>query len=208
MTEIARIRGQYRKKAMWRPFRVLLTVTGLSLLTGGLALISRYLFQLRASATAEVNEKLLTIETSHSIFGRTFKSAKSVTPLEKVHSVRVENRYRTLHLVIGFGFLTAGLLFGVHWLLDGLGAGYPYLFLLGAAIVLLGMSIDIIIFYLVPTGECRTSVAVRTAFWQFCLTGLKKVDATQFVAAVAGHLSGATDVSPDSRQNANESASE
>ncbi len=208
MTEIARIRGQYGKKAMWRPFRVLLTVTGLSLLTGGLALISRYLFQLRAVATAEVNEKLLTIETSHSIFGRTFKSVKTVTPLEKVHSVRVENRYRTLHLVIGFGFLTAGLLFGVHWLLDGLGAGYPYLFLIGAAIVLLGMSIDIIIFHLVPTGECRTSVAVRTAFWQFCLTGLKKVDATQFVAAVANHLSGATDVSQDSRQNANESASE
>ena len=187
--DIPKIQGQLERKRLWSPLRILLAVTGICLIIGIAKLTARFMLQLRTNATAVLSDGLLTVETIYSLWGKQFRKAKTITPRDKINSIQLENQFRVAHLIIGFGFLVVGLLCGVHWLLNGLGAGYPYLFLIGAGIILAGIVIDVILFHLIPEGEGRSSVIINTAAWRFRLTGLNKTIAEQFVTAATKQLS-------------------
>ncbi|MBN2719024.1 MAG: hypothetical protein JXX14_24465 [Deltaproteobacteria bacterium] len=189
MTDTQRnINGQLRKKPLWPPLRILFTVTGISIFLGTLTLIARHLLQLRAMATATLDGGLLTVTATYSLLGREFRKTQTVIPGAQVRTVQFEKRQRISHLVVGFGFLAVGLFCGVHWLLNGLGAGYPYLFLAGAGVILAGVAIDLILNHLIPNGRGQTSVSIATAGWRFRLTGVSESDASQFVSFAAGTL--------------------
>ena len=170
------INGQLNKKALWPPIKIFFTVTGIALFTGALTLMARFLFRLRANATAALADGTLIISATYSVFGRDFKTVRTVTPEARIHSIQLEKRYSVIHLVVGFGFLAIGLFCGVHWLLGGLGAGYPFLFLAGAGVIAAGIAIDVILCFMIPQGEGRSSVIVNTAGWRFRLTGLAEDD--------------------------------
>lgn len=185
------IHGQLDRKRLWPPVRVLFTVTGISLILGVGTLLGRYLLQLRANTTAVLTEGILTLQTTYSLWGRQFRTVTTVTPRNKINSIQLENRYRVVHLVIGFGFLMVGLFCGIHWLLNGLGAGYPYLFLIGAGVILAGLAIDIILFHMIPKGAGRSSMVVYTESWRFRLTGVDDAAARAFLSAASRQLDSA-----------------
>jgi len=85
---------------------------------------------------------------------------------------------------VGAAFLTAGLLAGIHWLLDGLRAGYPYLALLGAGIILAGLGLDLLLFLLVPGSEGPRAILLETDTRHFRLEGVDIPASDQFVASV------------------------
>ena len=204
MTEMqTNIQGQLQKKPMWAPVRILFAITGLSLIWGGIIIASRYLLRLQTTATATLSEGLLTINATHSLLGREFKKTRTITPNTRIQAVQIEKRRRIVHLMVGFGFLTVGVFSGVHWILNGLGAGYPYLFLIGAGVIIAGIAIDLILNQLIPDGNGRSSVIINTTSWRFRLTGLSDDDAGRFVRFAAQTLS-----TPSHGQVANEPAPE
>ena len=96
-----------------------------------------------------------------------------------------EDRMRYLYLLVGFGFLCTGIWVGIQFLVDGLNAGYPFLTLIGAGIVLAGVGIDLGLHLFFPRGNGRQRMTLQLGKWQIRLCGLNAADVERFVAAVA-----------------------
>lgn len=187
-TENFNISGRLSKKCTYPLIQVLLTVTGLSLALGIFELMGRYLLALRKNATATLANGTLTIKVTYSIFGKPIKNTQTITAAKNINAIEMENKARYLHLLVGFGFLVIGLFCGVHWLLDGLGARYPYLALIGAGVILAGVAADLLLYYFIPEGPGKTHVGLAIPGWRFRLLGVSNDDATSFITRVTSLL--------------------
>ena len=117
---------------------------------------------------------MLTVTREWSLLGRSIRRSVTTSPITDVSSVRFENRQRYLYLLVGFGCLVVGVLIGAQWFLNGLRAGYPFLTLIGALVVLSGVILDIVLYLFWPIRGGRTSLIITQGPW---ITRLKGVDA-------------------------------
>ncbi|MBN2802530.1 MAG: hypothetical protein JXR91_05515 [Deltaproteobacteria bacterium] len=162
--------------------RVLLSITGLSLVSATGRLILRYLFNFRQSVNITAGQKVFSLKVKRTLFNLTVKNSEIVLPEESLRSLSIENSFKYLHLVAGAGFLVAGIFTGVHFILDGLGARYPYLALMGAFIIALGVILDALLYFLVPQSSGFTSVNISTQSKNYRISGVEYEKALQLVS--------------------------
>lgn len=176
--------GEVARMPSFGPVRVLLIATGLILIRNLLRLLARYCIGLRGRATAAVHTHILTLTVEWFLFGRRIRRSKTVTPISRLTAVRFENRQRYLYILVGAGALVTGILVGMQWFLDGLRAGYPYLVLVGAAVIAAGVIIDVVMFLFVPKGEGRSHLVLGLGPWIVRVVGVDTSRATDFITAV------------------------
>lgn len=182
-TENPRVEGHLARRLTWAPVRVLAIITGFALLRGVLALLARFALVFRKRATATVEGDSVILEVKWSLVGKTIRETRTVSPVSSLEAVRFENRKRYVYLLVGFGFLAVGAWFGIQYLVDGLRAGYPYLALVGAGVVLAGVLLDILLYTLVPEGEGRSRIILAMGPWLHRIAGVDSGDGERFVAA-------------------------
>lgn len=180
-TNAVMVKGEVSRMPAWAPVRVFMAITGLMLIQSVLRLIARYLLALKGLATATVEGEHIVLTTEWSIMGRRIRIVKTTALLRHMDAVRFENRQRYLHLLVGFGALVVGTLVGMQWFLDGLRAGYPYLVLLGAAVVGAGVIADIALYLLVPRGPGRNHLVFALGPWTTRLIGVDSSSAKKFL---------------------------
>ena len=176
--------GQLYRKPAPEFIRVIMVVTGFAVLAALWQLIIRFLLVIRKTAKISFNSNHMELNIKYSIFFKNASTADIIIPADKILSVQTVNRVRHMQLVTGLGFLTAGLFAGVHWLLNGLGAGYPYLALIGAMVIILGFVLDLLLFLFVPDSKGTASVIIETKNWSYRITGVDEQQALQFVRSV------------------------
>jgi hypothetical protein len=184
-TRGAAVSGELTRRPLFAPLRVLLLVTGIAFLRGLLALIGRYCLWLRRRATLALEDGTLVLDVEWSILGRRFRHTTTRAPLRELGAVRYENRQRYLYLLVGFGALAVGTWVGIQWFVDGLRAGYPYLALVGAGIVALGVVIDLLLYLFVPEGAGSSRLVVVLGPWIHTLSGAETSDTERLLAAVS-----------------------
>jgi len=192
------IAGHISSRPRSRLIRLLFLMTGLALIGGLAGLAARYLLLLRRRGRLAVAEHLLQAEVTTSLFGATIRSRTFSLPLRNVRGVGLEQKAAFVHLAVGAAFLTAGLLAGIHWLLDGLRAGYPYLALLGAGIILAGLGLDLLLFLLIPGSDGPRTVLLETDSRHFRMEGVDAHSSDQFVASVRAAMNTPTPPAADS----------
>ena len=180
----AEARGEMVRRLSWAPVRVLLIFTGLFLVRGLIELFVRYCLAFRRRAAVAVKGSRLVLDVEWSIAGRIFRRTTSETPIRDVRAVRLEIRQRYLYLLVGFGALAVGAWIGVQWLTEGLRAGYPYIALIGAAVVAAGALIDIALYLLVPAGAGKRRLLLAIGPWTVRLAGVDEVSAERLLDAV------------------------
>jgi hypothetical protein len=180
------VEGHLARRLSWAPFRVLAVVTGFALLRGLLALVARYALMLRRRARATVADGTIALEVEWSIMGRGFRRTRTVAPIASIDAARFENRRRYVHLLIGFGFLAAGTWVGIQYLVDGLRAGFPFLALVGAGIVLAGIAVDLLLYAVVPEGKGRARIVLAMGPWLMRIAGVPGEDGERFIESVRG----------------------
>ena len=183
-SETVVLTGEVSRVPTWGPIRILLIVSGLILIRDLLSLLARYCLGLRGRASASVRGETIAVTVEWSIFGRRFRRSRTESPVQRLTAVRFENRQRYLHLLVGFGALTVGTLVGMQWFLDGLRAGYPYLVLVGAAIVAAGVVVDMAVYVFVPKGVGRSHLVLALGPWIIRLVGGDPTQAEAFWGAV------------------------
>jgi hypothetical protein len=176
------VRGEMVNRAAWAPLRVLAIVTGLFLVRGILALFGRYCLGLRRRACAQVEGRTLVLAVEWSILGKKIKETRTIAPITDLKAVRLENRQRYLHLLIGFGALVTSAWIGIQWFVNGLRAGYPYLALVGAGIVAAGVLIDLFLYFVVPSANGSSRILIALGPWEVRLAGVDPDKASAFVA--------------------------
>ena len=176
--------GEVSRMPSWGPVRVLLIVSGLILIRNALTLLARYCLGLRGQATASINDGAIALTVEWTLLGRRFRRSKTAAPLRDLRAVRFENRQRYLYLLVGFGALVVGTLVGIQWFLDGLRAGYPYLVLVGAAIVAAGIIVDLTVYIFIPKGSGQSHLVLALGPWIVRLVGVDTTRAEVFLNAI------------------------
>ena len=176
--------GELSRRLSSVPIRILAIATGFILVRGLLALAARYLLALKRYATVTAESACLVVESKWSILGKPFFEARTEAPIKAIRAVRLENRQRYLHLLVGFGALTAGTWIGLQFLVDGLGASYPYLALIGAGIVIAGVLIDLALYTFIPSGRKRAKLILAMGPWQLRIAGVDPEEAEELMRAV------------------------
>jgi hypothetical protein len=182
--EIVAVRGELARRLSYVPFRVLSIVTGFFLLRGLVSLVVRYFFVLRRYVTITIEGPSLVLDTEWSILGKRFRQIRTIAPIPQVQAVRFENRQRYIYLLIGFGALAVGTWLGIQWFVDGLRAGYPYLALVGAVVVGLGIAVDLFLYILVPAGKGRNLLVLAMGPWTMRVCGVEYGAARRFLDRV------------------------
>jgi hypothetical protein len=178
------IRGEMARRLSYAPFRVISILTGFFLLRGLVSLIVRYCFVLRKYVTITVEDSSLVLDAEWSILGKRFRQVRTMAPIPQVRALRVENRQRYIYLLIGFGALAIGTWIGLQLFVDGLRAGYPYLALVGAGVVILGIAVDLFLYLFVPAGEGRSLLVVAMGPWTMRVCGVEYDAARRFLDRV------------------------
>ncbi len=182
------VTGEITYRIAWGPIRALEIVTGLVLVRGLLGLIARFLLGFRRLATVRIRQGAVELKSETRLFGREIRRAQALTPIKDVRAVQLESRSRFLYMLFGFGFLAVGVFAGMHWFVDGLRAGYPYLMLLGAGILLAGIVVDLVVFLFVPKAAGKSRLVLLVGPWVVRVAGVDEKDATQLVDAVAAGI--------------------
>jgi hypothetical protein len=179
------LRGEIAFGLAWMPFRVLEILTGFFLVRGLASLVLRFLLGFKRFATLRVTDSTIELKGEYYLLGRVFRRTETRSPIAGMNGVRLENRNRYIHVLVGIGFLAIGAWVGMQWFVDGLKAGYPYLALVGAGVVLLGILIDLGLFLLFPPGKGRSRLLLDLGPWRARVFGIDEKDARIFVDAVA-----------------------
>jgi hypothetical protein len=193
MTAAGVVQGQVTRRLGFAPLRILAVITGVALIRGVLTLAGRYLLGLRSTATARLEGRALVLDVRWTILGRTVRESTTVAPLTDLGAVRLENRRRYVHLLVGFGCLAVGTWVGIQWLVDGLRAGFPYLALLGAGVVAAGVALDLVAYLVVPGGAGRDHLQLALGPWRVRLSGVDPAAARGLLEALQRGAAGPAD---------------
>ncbi len=173
--------GEVTSRLSWVPIRILAIVTGLVLIRALITLVVRYLLGFKRKATASLREGSIVINTDWLLRGKVIRQVSLYAPIGELGAVQFEKRQRYAYLVIGFGALTAGVWMGMQFVVDGLRAGYPYLTLIGAVVVMAGVGIDLLLYFLIPSGNGRTRLSLMMGRTKYRLGGVDSKSAARFV---------------------------
>jgi len=182
--------GQVTRRLLWAPLRILALVTGVALIRGVLILAGRYLLGFGSTGTVRIEGRSLVLEVRRSILGRTIRESTTVVPIAGVAAVRIEDRRRYLHLLVGFGCLAIGAWIGAQWVVDGLRAGFPHLALLGAGVVAAGVLLDLLACFVVFRGHGQSHLALILGPWRLRLAGVEPRAAREVVEALRAAAAG------------------
>ncbi len=174
------VQGELTRRLAWLPLRVLAIATGLFLIRGLFTLAVRYCLAFKRRATLTVQNSSLILEVEWSMLGKHFRHSTIQAPINDINAVQLENRQRYLYLLVGFGALAIGTWFGIQWFVDGLRAGYPYLALVGAIVVVAGILIDLGLYLLVPQGPGRSRLTIAMGPWKVRISGVEQRAADRF----------------------------
>ena len=140
---------------------------------------------LKGTAGVSVQANLVTLTTEWFLLGRPIRRSVTTSPVSKVTAIRFENRQRYLYLLVGIGCLATGTLLGAQWFLNGLRAGYPYLTLLGALLVIAGVAVDVVLYLFYPFRKSGASILIITlAPWTIRIKGVETAAAERLIEAV------------------------
>ncbi len=178
------VKGELTRRLTWAPLRALAILTGFFLLRGLASLVGRYCLTLRRRARIAVSGSSLVVDVEWSILGKSFRQIKIEAPIVDIRAIQMENRQRYLYLLFGFSALAVGAWLGIQWFVDGLRAGYPYLALIGAGVVVAGIAIDLGLYLFVPRGPGRSRLSVALGPWKMRISGVDDVAAEQLLADV------------------------
>lgn len=131
---------------------VVQAVTGILLLR----YVGRFLARLvgcRRPAKVTVGRDRVTVATELTVLGKTLRQREHVIPVSALAQAIREVRYPKLSLYAGLIALSVGTYFGASLATDGLRVGSPSLLGVGAAIVGLGLLVDLVFARLVPAGK-------------------------------------------------------
>ncbi|MCU0660875.1 MAG: hypothetical protein MUC50_00945 [Myxococcota bacterium] len=181
----AAVEGELSRRLLAWPLRMAAIVTGFALLRAIWSLLARFGLGLRRRAFARVSGGVMTVDERWTILGKQVRAHRTTAPLSGLGDVRLENRTGYASLVAGCGFLVAGLWCGVHWILEGLGAGSPVLFLIGAGAVVAGALADVALYLFVPGGVGRSRMRLGLGRYELRLCGVDKERASEFIDCVA-----------------------
>ncbi len=171
------IHGELSQTPSQALIRILLTVTGLLLLRAVLILIIRYCMGIKGYAEIVISNTDICMSTKWTFWGKEIRTSKTISPIQSVNAVKLENRTRMLYLSVGFGALTVGTFIGMQWFLDGLHAGYPYLMAAGAIIIAAGVIVDAFLYLFVPGGIQKSNLIIVLGPWSVIVKGVPAEDA-------------------------------
>jgi hypothetical protein len=178
------LEGELSRRLTPTLFRVISIVTGFFFIRAVGSVVLRYCLTFRRRAKVSCEGKTLVLDVHWSIFGKSFRHTKTVTQISDIPVVQLENRQRYVHLLVGFGFLVVGALVGIQWFVDGLRAGYPYLALVGAGIVLGGTLINLSLYLLVPKGSGKSRLVLAMGPWTMRVCGVEHQAAERLLDVV------------------------
>jgi hypothetical protein len=131
-----------------------------------------------------VEGSLLTLTEEWFVLGRRIRRVRTTAPIGSIDALRFEKRTHYLYLLLGLGCLAIGTLIGMQWFVDGLRAGYPYLTLIGAGVVALGVALDLTIYLFFPRGYGSTHVVIRLGSYSVRMVGVDSEEAERFGSAI------------------------
>lgn len=180
----ATLRGLLERPRQSTFLRALGLVTGLALvgwaLRGLLALIGA-----RREVDLKIGDVGIELEERTRAFGRVLRQTKSAFTFAGVRSVVREVRYPRLHLYGGAIALAVGVLVGGTWIFDGVRGGDFRLASFGAALLLSGALLDLVLDVIVPAQRGRVSVELAAERGRRVRIGnLALGDADAFVGAL------------------------
>lgn len=185
------VQGELCRRLWPWPARAVAVLTGFVLLRAAWTLLTRFGLGLRRQASARIAAGVMTVDERWLILGKVVRTHRTVAPVTGLRDARLENRTGYASLVAGFGFLMVGLWFGVHWILDGLGAGYPQLFLVGGLAVAVGAAADIALYLFIPGGPGHSRLRLGLGRYELRLAGIEKDRAAQFLDSLSREWSAA-----------------
>ncbi|MEQ9321058.1 MAG: hypothetical protein RIF41_17985 [Polyangiaceae bacterium] len=131
---------------------VLQAVTGILLIRYVGRFIAR-LLGCRRPTHVTVGRERVTVSTELTVLGKTLRKREHVIPVAALAEAMREVRYPKMSLYAGLIALSVGTYFGASIATDGLRVGSPSLLGVGAAIIGLGLVIDLVFARLVPAGR-------------------------------------------------------
>lgn len=156
---VVRGRLERPRSAPWA--RALAFVTGFALLVGLfrglLALIGA-----RREVTLSLESAGLRIDERTVAFGRVLRETSSSLTLTGIRSFAKETRWPRAHLYVGAIALGVGVLVGGTWIFDGARGGDLGLLAIGAAVLVSGALLDLVLDVIVPMREGTTSIEIAT----------------------------------------------
>jgi len=131
---------------------VLQAVTGILLLRYVGRMFAR-LLGCKRPTTVTVAADQVTVATEMSVLGKTLRHRELVIPVSNLAQAVREVRYPKLSLYAGLIALSVGTYFGASLATDGVRVGSPSLLGVGAAIIGLGLFVDLVFAKLIPAGK-------------------------------------------------------
>lgn len=166
----ARLVGEPLQGEWLPPPRSALTTT-LMALSGWLflrsvwRLIARYVLGLKSRANLKISPRGLELSRELSLLGKRLRTEERFVPLGQVVSLEREQRFRGALLHLGLLALSLGTFFGTGLVIDGLRVpgGSPRLMAMGAAMIALGILLDLLLSHLPLFNQARVRLVVRSA---------------------------------------------
>ena len=84
-------------------------------------------------------------------------------------------------VVLTLLFVAVSTWIGIQWFVDGLRAGYPYLAMVGAAVIAVGIAVDLILYLFVPAGGGRSLLVLAMGPWTMRVCGVEYDAAKRFL---------------------------
>ncbi len=155
------LKGQAGGRLMPGPVRVIMALTGLSLVVGLVKLFMRWVLGFKREGRVVVEAGDLSVEETTRFAGREIKSARERFGKAEVVSARLETRYPYLPTLVGLAGLGLGVVLGLLWLLDGIQGEFTPWILAGVGALLLGVALDLAMTAVASSMPGRTTVVLR-----------------------------------------------
>jgi hypothetical protein len=154
-----RVAGVSETPSRSLPIAMLRWLSGLALLSA-LQRFACFLIALRRELEIELRGESLCVRGRTSLLGRTLRSSEACYEIWRVTGAFRRARFALLRSVIGVLSLSLGILVGGYLVFDGARGGAPLLLLIGAGMVAVGSSIDLLLNVLLPARAARVDVQV------------------------------------------------
>lgn len=143
------------------PVRVVMALTGISLLVGLGQLFARWVLGYKRQGWLTLNGQSLTFEEKRQMAGRVTHEDKETFGRPDVLSARLEKRYPLLPTLLGLTGLGLGVIIGLLWLLDGVQGEFTPWILAGVGLLLGGVVLDLVMTTVASSLPGTVTVVLR-----------------------------------------------
>lgn len=163
-------------------------LTGLLIVKAVGAFVGSYLFGFRRPCTLRIDDDGLVLDARTCLLGREIGSSSTRIVPWNVESVAREDRLGSAPVLAGALFFVLGAGLGFGFLVEWAWTRFGVYIILCAALVALGIAIDLVAVYLMPVARRRTSIVVRTRSDRFRVTDVDEGAATRFTDECARRM--------------------